>query len=99
MTIVACPFGCGGFVNTASHNYCESCRRDLSCTEIVVAEHVPEDDLRGMLTRKASYCWEWFGPDWHRMKCRRSKGHDGNHATHEDGWKLPECSAPSADGR
>jgi hypothetical protein len=69
MTIAACPQGCGGYIDTASNlAYCPSCRRNLHVQYI----HDP------------ALCWEWFGPDWHRMRCRKQNEHSGVHSTHDN---------------
>jgi hypothetical protein len=76
---IPCPQGCGGTVTTglASEeilvdeagvryriegegiNVCPSCRR-----------HVDE-----VQTPFPGMCWSWFGPQEHRMRCRRPAGH------------------------
>lgn len=95
MTIVNCPHGCGGTVNTSKDNYCSSCRRDLCAVEIVIGESVesininPNEWPKGvdpMTARKASWCWAWFGPKGHRMRCRLPKNHkpEDEHDTHEE---------------
>lgn len=69
MTITACPHGCGGSVDAGSNlAYCPSCRRDLDVTYIL----------------DPALCWNWFGPDWHRMRCRKQKDHSGVHSTHDE---------------
>jgi hypothetical protein len=92
MTIVPCPQGCGGYVNTAEDGYCKSCRRDLAATDVIIPESVEVEGREGwhrplnvdpMTAHKESWCWEWFGPEDHRMRCRLPKGHDGEHYTHE----------------
>jgi hypothetical protein len=88
MTIVKCPHGCGGTINTGTDNYCSFCRRDLASVEVVI----PEDGdthafgIDPMTARKSSWCWEWFGPAYHRMRCRLPKGHSplDKHDTHEE---------------
>ena len=67
MTIAACPQGCGGVVDTGKDEWCSSCRRYLNETRI------PNPD----------WCWVWWGPPHHRMRCRLPKGHEGAHDTHE----------------
>ena len=80
MTIVVCPHGCGGTINTATDNFCRSCRRGLNETEIIwKGDTVVESPV----VRKLSWCWEWWGPAHHRMRCRLPLGHDGEHDTHE----------------
>jgi hypothetical protein len=88
VTVVPCPEGCGGFVNTAIDGYCNSCRRSLSTTGYMLPEDVPEDadflsSYDPMKARKLSWCWEWFGQPTHRMKCRLPRGHEGEHDTHQ----------------
>jgi len=80
MTIINCPQGCGGTVDTAMHTRCPSCRRDLNSQQIQ-----PEGS-----------CWLWWGPPDHRMRCRKPANHKGCHSTHNDcgemnpitGWKC-----------
>lgn len=89
MTVIACPWGCGGSVDTGKYAYCPACRRPLNASAIVIPEEWPEDRLSDlgpndcMVSYKLSWCWEWWGPPDHRMRCRLPKGHDGEHDTHE----------------
>jgi hypothetical protein len=77
VTPYPCPQGCGGWLTDTSVNaVCPSCRRGVWQT---MATH----ELTGE-TRDPEYCWEWWGPTTHRMKCRRSKGHAGEHFDHPD---------------
>ena len=69
MTVVTCPGGCGGTINTSVSSFCGGCRFSL-------AEQRFKSD--------PDWCWEWFGPPSHRMKCRRKLGHSNNHHDHED---------------
>jgi hypothetical protein len=69
MTVISCPQGCGGVVDTAYEDWsnpaflgvgvCLSCRRHVSEVQ------VPRPGM----------CWAWFGPPDHRMRCRRPVGH------------------------
>ena len=75
MTIMECPHGCGGVVDTGAKSNCAcmagrcpSCRRELNTVEI---------QLPGT-------CWQWWGDSWHRMRCRKMAGHSGAHSTHND---------------
>ncbi|KKK99419.1 hypothetical protein LCGC14_2632940 [marine sediment metagenome] len=69
MTITNCPHGCGGTVDTAIDDWCPSCRRDLNQTgALIQMEH-----------SELGWCWEWWGPPNHRMRCRLPKDHDGSH--------------------
>lgn len=91
MTVVKCPHNCGGFVNTATDDCCTSCRRAMSETEFIWGEDVVKiETAQGMqypnaspVGRKLSWCWQWWGPANHRMRCRLPTGHDGEHDTHE----------------
>lgn len=60
---------CGGTVNTEVSPYCTGCRCALN------EQRVKVDPF---------WCWEWFGPSFHRMKCRRRIGHEGEHHDHSD---------------
>lgn len=73
MTVAPCPRGCGGFVDTAKDESCPSCRRPLN--GVTVMESKPE-----------GACWQWWGPVTHRMRCRRSAGHQppDAHFDHSD---------------
>jgi hypothetical protein len=92
MTVVVCPHGCGGMINTATDNFCPSCRRNMSETEIILSEDVVKvEGVWGWnypdaspVQRKLSWCWKWWGPADHRMRCRLLKGHEGDHDTHEE---------------
>lgn len=87
MTIAACPQGCGGYVNTAKENYCSWYRRDLSAVDLVIPEDANTEnygDSNCMTVHKANWCWAWWGPSEHRMRCRLPKGHEGGHDTHEE---------------
>jgi hypothetical protein len=86
VTIVKCPHGCGGTVNTAIDNYCNSCRRDLAAIEVIIPEDADSHDADDpTVARKASWCWAWWGPKNHRMRCRLPRGHlpVNQHDTHE----------------
>ena len=81
-----CPHGCGNLLTNALLGYCPSCRRSLaSPPEIVIAENeaTNADGRDPMVARKPSWCWQWWGPPDHRMRCRLPSGHDGEHDTHE----------------
>lgn len=69
MTVIVCPAGCGGIINTEVSQECSSCR-------------LPTNEQRVKVD--PDWCWEWFGPYHHRMKCRRRKGHGGEHHDHSD---------------
>jgi hypothetical protein len=89
MTVVECPHGCGGTVDTAKSGWCSSCRMHINTQVITIDEDLPlviEDNTikyKGAKYwerhRKASWCWEWHGPPVHRMRCRLPKGHAGEH--------------------
>lgn len=82
MTIAPCPHGCGNYVNYADNlNYCPGCRRDLFVTGVLIPEDCDANDPHNW---KASWCWQWWGPMAHRMRCRLPKGHEGSHDTHEE---------------
>lgn len=92
MTVIVCPHGCGGTVDTAIQLSCPSCRRGLNESETILAEDaVKIDTFWGKeypdvspVQRKLSWCWEWFGPSNHRMRCRLPKGHSKDHFDHEE---------------
>ena len=104
MTIIECPHGCGGFDDTSKGSQCHSCRRDMGTVDIMIPEDEEEVECPdgigycypqsdgcggGMILRKPSWCWEWHGPTDNRWRCRRAKGHDGEHDSHEDGsWQA-----------
>lgn len=67
-TGIVCPGGCGGFLNVGD-SYCRSCRCGPN------EQRIKTDP---------NWCWEWFGPMIHRMKCRRHNGHEGEHYDHPD---------------
>ena len=67
MTIAICPQGCGGVVDTDKDVWCPSCRRNLDEIQIPMPD----------------WCWEWWGPPHHCMRCRLPLGHTGPHNTHE----------------
>lgn len=81
MTIIACPHGCGGVCDTARDSWCPSCRRGLNETEVVVSA---AQTIQGPTERKESWCWSWFGPADHRMRCRLPQGHASDHDCKED---------------
>lgn len=91
MTVIQCPHGCGGTVDTTKEMDCPSCRRGLNETEVVLAEDCPTEETywgpryvgSSPTSRKLSWCWEWWGPADHRMRCRLPKGHSGEHHDHE----------------
>lgn len=68
MTVIECPHGCGGALDTFKDDFCPSCRRSPSEIEI------PDP----------TFCWKWHGPPFHRMRCRRWDGHDGECHDHPD---------------
>lgn len=68
MTAIQCPQGCGTTFDS-SEPYCPGCRRLMNATTPVDFEGKPE----------VSACMQWFGPDWHRMRCRKRPGHHGDH--------------------
>ena len=76
MTVTPCPFGCGGIVNTETDDICPSCRRPLAVTSLDWVNANMENCRPG-------YCWAWWGPPNHRMRCRLPSGHTGEHDTHE----------------
>lgn len=80
MTVFACPAGCGGFINTEISQVCSGCRMSASEQRVKI-----DDD----------WCWQWFGPSFHRMKCRRKLGHSGECHDHPD--DDPLCIASFAD--
>jgi len=80
MTVFDCPAGCGGFINTEVSQVCSGCRYQASEQRVKV---------------DADWCWEWFGPSFHRMKCRRKLGHSGECHDHSDDDSL--CIASFAD--
>ena len=91
VTKIDCPHCCGGIADSR-YRYCASCRRDLKSEEVIVSEEEVEvldgDTMRyvgydGKIVRKLSWCWEWWGPNDHRMRCRLPKGHVGDHDCHE----------------
>src|SRR5712675_2356179 len=101
MTVIACPHGCGGIVNTAKSPWCESCRRGIHETDVILPEYVHFDpyDPAGEIPpahHKLSWCWQWWGPAHHRMRCRLPKGHDGPHDCHEE--RDEDCISVSTDG-
>jgi hypothetical protein len=103
MTIVTCPHGCGGTINTATQLGCPNCRRGLNETEVVLSEYaIKIEGVWGWeypdaspVQRKLSWCWEWWGPSHHRMRCRLPKNHDGKHWHHEE---RHECKIVSIGG-
>src|SRR6266853_787661 len=97
MTIIACPHGCGGFVDTAKDDGCPSCRRGLNETEVLIDERASRDDAQPT-DRKPSWCWQWFGPSHHRMRCRLRAGHEGEHFDHEE-WPTMRTVSVATDGR
>lgn len=111
MTVVKCPFGCGGTIDTATSSTCRYCRRPLSETALVIPEEVRNHSqfadrwrgcnypplFRGMETRKLSWCWEWFGSVDHRCRCRLPKGHLGDHNDHPELECDPLCPGLTAD--
>ena len=80
MTIVECPHGCGGTVDTDVGNDCLSCRRGIDEIEVMIA---PDEKAESPVRRRPTWCWEWWGPANHRMRCRLPSGHDGEHWDHE----------------
>ena len=70
MTVMPCPYGCGGYFVNNEDEYCPSCRRSRLNLDLTFSQ--PEGS-----------CWEWWGPPDHRMKCRLPKGHSGDHWDHE----------------
>ncbi len=42
-------------------------------------------------------CWVWWGPSWHRMRCRKKPGHDRAHSCHNDCGEMSESGAVCGD--
>lgn len=57
-----------GGIVRTEDEWCCSCRRDLDVVEISYP----------------GICFEWFGPSYHRMRCRKLKHHSGPHSTHNE---------------
>lgn len=108
MTVMACPHGCGGFVDTGKDDWCPSCRRGLNETEVVIPddEQKSERDAFGNpeypgaspAQRKAAWCWQWFGSARHRMRCRLPTGHTGEHFDHEERRPIGSTLIVATDG-
>ena len=98
MTVMQCPQGCGGIVNTATDDVCPSCRRGLNEVEVILEpDAVTEGRPDAPVCRRPEWCWEWHGPSHHRMRCRLPIGHSGAH-WHKETRPSGEEMVVSTDG-
>lgn len=89
-----CPHECGG--TTKSEDYCPSCRRGTFEIEVVVAE---DAECHSPVERKMSWCWVWYGPEDHRMRCRLPKEHANDHDCREANDPHKHYAIISNDGK